>query len=149
LDRIGLQDLTQDARLLAASRIASRIGLIRTMVWTHLPSNVLLLLVPLMPNVQLASALSLLRFSISQMDVPTGMPYTMAVVRLEERSAAAAVTGVVRTLGAAISPFLTGWLVGHPGLIDAPFYIAGGLKIMYDLLLYRAFVQVRPLEEQS
>jgi len=134
---------------LAASRIASRIGLIRTMVFTHLPSNVLLLLVPLMPNVQLASTLLLLRFSISQMDVPTRMSYTMAVVRPEERSAAAGVTGVVRTLGAAISPLLAGWLFGHPGLINSPFYIAGGLKIMYDLLLYRAFVRMRPPEEQS
>ena len=134
---------------LAASRIASRIGLIRTMVFTHLPSNVLLLLVPLMPNVHLASAFLLLRFSISQMDVPARMSYTMAVVRPEERSAAAGVTGVVRTLGAAISPLLAGWLLGHPGLINSPFYFAGGLKIMYDLLLYRAFVRLRPPEEQS
>jgi MFS family permease len=131
---------------LAASRIASRIGLVRTMVFTHLPSNVLLLLVPLMPNVKLATAMLLLRFSISQMDVPTRMSYTMAVVRPEERSAAAGVTGVVRTLGASISPVFAGWLLGRAGLIDWPFYIAGSLKIGYDLLLYRAFVRARPPE---
>jgi len=134
---------------LAAARIASRIGLVRTMVFTHLPSNVLLLLVPLMPNVKWATAMLLLRFSISQMDVPTRMSYTMAVVGPQERSAAAGVTGVVRTLGAAISPVFAGWLLGRAGLIDWPFYIAGSLKIGYDLLLYRAFVRVRPPEEHS
>jgi len=127
--------------------LASRIGLVRTMVVTHLPSNVLLILVSLMPNLSLAVVVLLIRFSISQMDVPTRQSYTMAVVRPEERSAADGITGVARTAGAAMSPVFAGFLFSRPSLIDVPFYIAGGLKIVYDLLLYRAFVAVRPPEE--
>jgi MFS family permease len=132
---------------LLASRLASRIGLVRTMVFTHLPSNILLLLVPLMPTLPLAVAILLARFSISQMDVPTRQSYTMAVVRPEERSAAAGITGVARTTGAAISPLLVGFLFSHHALINVPFFLAGSLKILYDLLLYKAFVSVRPPEE--
>jgi MFS family permease len=132
---------------LLASRIAARIGLVRTMVVTHLPSNILLILVPLMPNFSLAVLLLLLRFSISQMDVPTRQSYTMAVVPAEERSAAGGFTGVARTTGAAISPLLAGFLFARPSLINAPFFIAGTLKILYDLLLYKQFVSVRPPEE--
>ena len=134
---------------LLASRIAARIGLIRTMVFTHLPSNVLLILVPVMPTLQLAILVLLLRFSISQMDVPTRQSYTMAMVRPEERSAAAGVTGVARTTGAAIAPWLAGYMLGQPSLINLPFFLAGGLKIVYDLMLYRAFVRVPPPEEAS
>ncbi len=134
---------------LLASRLAARIGLVRTMVFTHLPSNILLLLVPLMPTLPLAVAILLARFSISQMDVPTRQSYTMAVVRPEERSAAAGITGVARTAGAAISPLFVGFLFAHHSLINVPFFLAGGLKILYDLLLYRAFVAVRPPEEMS
>src|SRR6516165_125658 len=132
---------------LAASRLASRIGLVKTMVVTHLPSNVLLILVPLMPTVLLAVLVLLVRFSISQMDVPTRQSYTMAVVRPEERSAAGGITGVARTTGAAISPLFAGLLFARPSLINIPFFLAGGLKIAYDLLLYRAFVTVQPPEE--
>jgi MFS family permease len=132
---------------LLASRLASRIGLVKTMVVTHLPSNVLLILVPLMPNLKLAVAMLLIRFSISQMDVPTRQSYTMAVVRPEERSAAGGITGVARTAGAAMSPILTGFLFSRPLLIDVPFFIAGALKIAYDLILYRQFATVRPPEE--
>ncbi len=124
---------------LYAVRLARRIGLIRTMVYTHIPSNVLLILVPLMPNLPLAIGVLLLRFSISQMDVPTRQAYTMAVVAPDERSAAAGVTGIARTTGAAISPALAGPLLAIPALAGAPFFIAGGLKILYDLLLYRSF----------
>ncbi|HYM26034.1 MAG TPA: MFS transporter [Vicinamibacterales bacterium] len=134
---------------LLASRLASRIGLINTMVFTHLPSNVLLILIPVMPTLPLASAMLLLRFSISQMDVPTRQSYTMAVVSPEERSAASGITGVARTTGAAISPLFAGLLFSHPSLIDVPFYLAGTLKIVYDLLLFRAFRAVRPPEEQQ
>jgi MFS family permease len=123
---------------LLASRLATRFGLVRTMVFTHLPSNILLILVPLMPNLPLAIAMLLLRFSVSQMDVPTRQSYTMAMVRPEERSAAAGVTGVARTLGAAIAPTFAGRLFAQPSLISLPFYIAGTCKILYDLLLYRA-----------
>jgi MFS family permease len=89
---------------LLASRLASRFGLVKTMVFTHLPSNILLILVPLMPTLPLATLVLLLRFSISQMDVPTRQSYIMAVVRPEERSAAAGITGVARTVGASIAP---------------------------------------------
>jgi MFS family permease len=132
---------------LFASQLASRIGLVRTMVVTHLPSNILLILVPLMPTLGLAIAVLLARFSISQMDVPTRQSYTMAVVRPEERSAAAGITGIARTTGAAISPLFAGLLFARPSLINMPFFLAGGLKIIYDLLLYRAFVAIRPPEE--
>jgi predicted MFS family arabinose efflux permease len=126
--------------ILAAS-IASRIGLINTMVFTHVPSNVLLCLVPLMPNLTLAITMLLLRFSISQMDVPTRQSYTMAVVDPDERSAASGVTTIARSLGAAVSPALAGVLLASPVLIGAPFLISGGLKIVYDLLLYRNFIK--------
>jgi MFS family permease len=132
---------------LVAARLAARFGLVRTMVFTHLPSNILLILVPLMPNLRLAILMLLLRFSISQMDVPTRQSYTMAVVKPHERSAAAGITGVARTTGAAIAPVFAGMLFARPSLIDLPFFIAGGLKIIYDLMLYRAFVNVQPDHE--
>ena len=132
---------------LLASRLASRIGLINTMVVTHLPSNVLLILIPLMPTLQLAALMLLVRFSISQMDVPTRQSYVMAVVDPDERSAASGITGVARTTGAALSPLFAGLLFGQPSLISVPFFIAGSLKIAYDLLLFRAFRAVRPPEE--
>jgi MFS family permease len=132
---------------LLASRLAARFGLVNTMVFTHLPSNVLLILVPLMPNLPLAVVMLLIRFSISQMDVPTRQSYTMAVVSPGERSAAAGITGVARTTGAAVSPQFVGLMFQQPALINLPFFLAGGLKIVYDLLLYKAFVTVRPPEE--
>jgi MFS family permease len=132
---------------LSAARIAARIGLIETMVFTHLPSNVLLLLVPLMPTLPLAVAVLLLRFSLSQMDVPTRQSYVMAVVDPDERSAAAGVTGIARTMGAAISPSISTVLIASAGTAAIPFLLAGGLKIVYDLLIYRDFRSVRPVEE--
>ncbi len=133
---------------LSAVWIASRIGLINTMVFTHLPSNILLILVPLMPNLPLAITLLLLRFSISQMDVPTRQSYTMAVVAPEERSAASGITGVARTVGASFAPVLTGLFLANPSWINLPFFISGGLKIIYDLALYRSFRGLKPPEEQ-
>ena len=131
---------------LSAARIAARIGLINTMVFTHLPSNVLLVLVPLMPTLELAVAVVIVRFSLSQMDVPTRQSYVMAVVDPDERSAAAGVTGIARTTGAAISPAFSAVLMSSAGLAAVPFFLAGGLKIAYDLLLYREFRSVRPTE---
>lgn len=128
---------------LAAGSLAARFGLIRTMVFTHLPSNVLLMLVPLMPNLPLAGAMLLARFAISQMDVPTRQSYTMAIVAPDERSAAAGVTGVARTTGAALSPILAGQLLAVPMLFSMPFFLSGGLKIIYDLLLWRKFRVVK------
>jgi MFS family permease len=133
---------------LSAARIAARIGLINTMVFTHLPSNVLLILVPLMPTLPLAIAVLLLRYSLSQMDVPTRQSYVMAVVDPDERSAAAGVTGIARTTGAALSPSISSLLLASAGYAALPFYLAGGLKIVYDLLVYRGFRNVRPPEER-
>jgi MFS family permease len=127
--------------------LASRFGLVNTMVFTHLPSNVLLILVPLMPTLSLAVLALFLRFSISQIDVPTRQSYTMAVVRPEERSATAGITGVARTTGAAVAPLFAGFLFARPGLMNLPFFIAGALKIAYDILLYREFLAIRPPEE--
>jgi MFS family permease len=133
---------------LAAAGIAARIGLINTMVFTHLPSNVLLILVPLMPNLPLAILVLLARFSISQMDVPTRQSYTIAVVEPDERSAAAGVTGIARSTGAALSANLAGPLVSTASLASLPFFIAGGLKIVYDIALWIAF-KARPTPEET
>jgi predicted MFS family arabinose efflux permease len=127
---------------LAAGWLARRIGLLNTMVFTHLPSNVLLMLVPLMPTAELAICVLLLRFSISQMDVPTRQAYTLAVVAPDERAAASGVTTVARSVGAAISPAIATRLVAYPPLMSTPFFLAGGIKIVYDLILWRAFGSV-------
>ena len=132
---------------LLAGRLARQIGLINTMVFTHIPSNILLMFVPLMPSLPLAILVLLLRFSISQMDVPTRQSYTMAVVAPDERSAASGVTAIARSVGAALSPSLAGLFLGVPTLLSLPFFLAGGLKIVYDLLLYRSFRTVKPPEE--
>ncbi len=128
---------------LAATRIAERIGLVNTMVFTHIPSNILLCLVPLMPNLSLAILVLLLRASISQMDVPVRQSYTMAVVDPHERTAASGITHVARSIGAASSPVLAGLLMANPLFFSAPFFIAGGLKIFYDLYLYKMFKDVQ------
>lgn len=133
---------------LIASRLAARWGLVNTMVFTHLPSNILLILVPLMPSLELAILVLLIRFSISQMDVPARQSYIMAVVNKEERSAAAGITGVARTTGAAISPLFVGFMFARHSWINVPFFLAGALKIVYDLLLYKDFSSVQPPEER-
>ena len=140
-------NLLAAASALLAVRIAARIGLIHTMVFTHIPSNILLCLVPLMPNLPLAIGVLLARFSISQMDVPTRQSYTMAVVAPDERSAAAGVTTIARSVGASLSPTLSGMFLANPLLFGLPFYAAGTLKIIYDLILYRSFKTVKPPEE--
>jgi MFS family permease len=153
LDPAGLGALVFGANLLAgvsalaAGPLARRIGLVRTMVYTHLPSNLMLMFVPFMPTLPLAVGLLLVRFSISQMDVPTRQSYTMAIVDEDERSAAAGVTGIARSLGVAAAPLVAGPLYLSSALAWAPFVIAGGLKVLYDLLLYRRFRDVRPPEE--
>ncbi len=131
---------------LTATRLAARFGLLNTMVFTHVPSNILLILVPLMPNLPLAITMLLARFSISQMDVPARQSYTMALVDPDERSAAAGVTGVARTTGAAISPILAGQLLAIPMLASTPFFISGSLKLIYDAILWRSFKTVAPSE---
>lgn len=134
---------------LTATALARRFGLVKTMTYTHIPSNILLILVPLMPNEVMAIIILLLRFSISQMDVPTRQSYTLAVVAPDERSAASGVTGMARSVGAAFSPWLATILFGMPAWASTPFFFAGAIKIAYDLLLYRSFVAVRPPEESS
>lgn len=133
---------------LSAAWVASKIGLVNTMVFTHLPSNILLILVPFMPSLGLAIALLFLRFSISQMDVPTRQSYTMAVVAPDERSAASGITGVARTIGASLSPVFTGLFMSNPAFLGLPFILSGVLKIVYDLALYINFRAVKPPEEQ-
>jgi MFS family permease len=132
---------------LAAARVAARFGLINTMVFTHVPSNFLLMLVPLMPNLPLAVIVLLLRFSISQMDVPTRQSYVIAVVDPAERSAAAGVTNIARTIGTTFSPLVTGALLSA-GFLSWPFFLAGGLKLVYDFSLYRSFRAHKPPEER-
>jgi MFS family permease len=129
---------------LVAARLAARFGLVTTMVGTHLPSNVLLMLVPLMPTLATAMAVLLARFAISQMDVPTRQSYTIAVVEPDERSAAAGVTGMARSAGAAVAPALATPLLAVPVLAGGlPFLISGGLKVAYDLILWSRFRSVR------
>jgi len=134
---------------LAAARVAARVGLLNTMVFTHVPSNILLLLVPLMPTLPLAVLMLFARFSISQMDVPTRQSYTVSVVDPDERSAANGVTNIARTFASSLSPLVTGTLLtaGGPWL-SVPFFLAGGLKLVYDGLLYRSFKAVKPPEER-
>jgi MFS family permease len=131
-----------------AVRIAHRIGLINTMVFTHLPAGLLLIGAALAPNLGLALGLLALRALLSQMDVPTRASYVMAVVTPAERGAAASLTALPRSLAAALGPALAGWMMGALALA-APLVICGGLKILYDLLLYAQFRSHRPPEEAS
>ncbi|MFT3916201.1 MAG: MFS transporter [Anaeromyxobacteraceae bacterium] len=124
---------------LSAAWLARRFGLVNTMVFTHLPSNVLLAAVPFMPTLPLAIGVLLVRFSISQMDVPTRQAFTMAVVAPDERSSAAGVTGIARTVGAALSPLAAGPLYAVPALAFLPFVLSGALKVGYDVALWRSF----------
>jgi len=142
----GVQILSGLSLLLAA-RAAPRLGLVNTMVFSHLISNVLLIAVAVSPVAWLAIAFLLARHLLSQMDVPTRQSYTMAIVDPDERSAAAGITGIARSVGASLSPALSGTLMGNPALLGMPFFIAGGLKIVYDLLVYRGFKSHRPPEE--
>ena len=131
---------------LVAVPVARRFGLVNTMVWTHLPSNLFLVLVPFAPDGITAVALLVARSMLSNMDVPTRSSYVMAVVTPPERPAAASFTTVPRSLAAALAPAFSGWMIGA-GAFGWPLVLAGGLKIIYDLLLLRAFARIRPPEE--
>jgi MFS family permease len=133
---------------LAAVPIARRIGLINTMVWTHLPSNVLLMLVPLMPSLPWAMAVLLGRHVLSQMDVPTRQSYVNAIVPPRERSAANGVTSTAKQLGTAVGPIVAGALFGRVAGTALPFLVCGALKTAYDLMLWRAFRSTKPPEER-
>ena len=136
------------ASYLVAVRIAGRFGLVNTMVFTHLPANVCLVLVPFMPELGWAVALLFIRAALSQMDVPTRSSYVMAIVPAAERPAAASITSVPRSLASAASPFLAGWLLTVSSF-GWPLLAAGSLKIVYDLLLLVHFGKVKPPEEQK
>ena len=131
---------------LVAPAIARRFGLLNAMVFTHLPSNFLLLFVPLMPTLELAVIMLLVRNSLSQLDVPTRQSYTMAVVDVDERAASAGILSVARNAGAAVAPLFTGAILAVPTL-GLPFLLAGGLKIIYDLWIFAVFRNVKPPEE--
>jgi sugar phosphate permease len=137
-------NLLASLSFLAAAPLARRFGLLNTMVFSHLPSNVLLILIPIMPNYTLAAVVLLLRQLLSQMDVPTRQAYTMALVAPEERTAAASVTSLARSAGSATTPVISGALMQGPLLaVGIPFLVAGGLKVAYDLALWRVFRRVR------
>lgn len=131
---------------LAAARIAARFGLINTMVFTHLPANVFLILVPFMPTLELALLFLFLRSALSSMDVPARTSYVMAVVSPGERPAAASLTSVPRSLASALSPSIAGALLAASPF-GWPLVICGTLKIVYDLTLLRMFSKVKPPEE--
>lgn len=132
---------------LGAAWLARRIGLVNTMVWTHLPSSVLLMTVPLAPNLTIAVLLFLMREALVEMDVPTRQSYLVAVVRDEERTRASGITNLTRGVAWAVAPAIAGSLMRTLGL-SAPLLVGPGLKIAYDLLLYRAFRHVKPPEER-
>jgi len=133
---------------LIAVRIARRIGLVNTMVFTHIPANVCLILVPFAPSLAIVLVLLMIRALLSQMDVPTRSSYVMAIVLPEERPAAASITSVPRSLASAASPLLAGWMLGLSPF-GWPLVAAGGLKIAYDLALLTAFRKIRPPEEAA
>src|ERR1700686_1955306 len=130
-----------------SGRLANRIGLIRTMVFTHIPSNILLLLVPLSPTLPWAIGLLLARFSLSQMDVPARQAYIVSIVPPAERAGAVAFTGLVRGLGQSAGPLFSGAAI-QGALLGLPFFVAGSLKLVYDISLYVAF-RSRPAEHET
>ena len=132
--------LVQAASYEVAGRLSNRIGLIRTMVFTHIPSNILLILVPFSPNLPWALALLIARFCLSQMDVPARQAYVVSIVPAAERAGALAVTGAVRGVAQAAGPVLSGVAI-QGALLGLPFYVAGALKLAYDLLLFAGFRQ--------
>ena len=133
---------------MAAAKIADKIGLINTMVFTHIPANVLIIAVAFAPTLPIAVVLYLLRMALSQMDVPTRQSYIVAVVREDERTIAAGVTNISRNVTQAISPSLTGALIQSLSL-SAPFVIGGALKVAYDIALFLNFRNVKPPEEKE
>ena len=133
---------------LIAAKIADKIGLINTMVFTHIPSNILLILLAFAPGLEIAIVFYTIRMALSQMDVPTRQSYIVAVVEEEERTASAGITNLSRNIAQAISPSITGYIIGILSL-SAPFVIGGLLKILYDITLYINFRKIKPREEEQ
>ena len=151
MDVIGVifsaSSLLSALSFILAARIAERIGLINTMVFSHLPANMMTMMIPFMPNLASSILLYLSRALLSQMDVPTRQSYVMAIVKPEERSRVAGIINLPRSLTLAVSPSLAGFIMEFLGL-SLPFPIAGGLKAAYDLTLYFTFKDVKPPEER-
>jgi predicted MFS family arabinose efflux permease len=143
---LGAMAFVQAGSFEAASRLADRFGLVKTMVFTHLPSNLLLILVPFSPTLAVAVGILILRFSISQMDVPTRQAYVASIVPASERAGALALAGTVRGVAQAVGPALAGLAI-QAASFGTPFFVAGSLKIAYDLGLYAAF-RKRPAEHE-
>jgi sugar phosphate permease len=133
---------------IAAAKIADKIGLINTMVFTHIPANILIIGLAFAPTLAVAVILYLSRMALSQMDVPTRQSYIVAVVREEERTSAAGITNISRNITQAMSPSLVGILIQSISL-SAPFVIGGALKIAYDIALFLNFRNVKPPEEEE
>ena len=133
---------------LGAAWLARRIGLVNTMVWTHLPSSLLLMTVPFAPTLPIAVTLFLIRESLVEMDVPTRQSYLVAVVKDEERTRAAGISNLTRNVAWAIAPGVAGWMMRAVSL-SSPLIVGPGLKVLYDVLLYRAFRHLKPPEEQT
>lgn len=139
--------LLQALSYLVAAKVAARIGLLNTMVFTHLPSNLLMVLIPAMPSLELAVLCLLARQSLSQMDVPARQSYLMAVVAPEERTAASSLTNVARNIAQALTPGIGGWAMDALSL-GLPLVLGGGLKAVYDVLLWITFRHIKPPEER-
>ncbi|HKG30937.1 MAG TPA: MFS transporter [Nitrososphaeraceae archaeon] len=134
---------------LVSAKIADKIGLINTMVFTHIPSNILLILVAFAPTLPLAIALYLARMALSQMDVPARQSYIVAVVEENERTAAAGITNISRNIAQAVSPSLAGYILQSLSILSAPFVLGGVLKIVYDVALYFNFKNKKPPDEMG
>jgi MFS family permease len=152
LESIGLiiasTQLVTAASFLLSPRLARRIGLLKTMVFTHIPSNVFLTAIPFAPSAAGAVALLLCRHSLSQMDVPARQSYVMAIVDESDRTAAAGFTNVSRSVASSVSPSFAGYAIASIW-VGSPFVFAGTLKLAYDFLVYGVFRKVRPPEEQT
>ena len=133
---------------LIAAKIADKIGLINTMVFTHIPSNILLIMLAFAPTFEIATVFYMIRMALSQMDVPTRQSYIVAIVEEDERTASAGITNLSRNIAQAISPSITGYIIGILSL-SAPFIIGGVLKILYDISLYINFRKIKPSEEEE
>jgi MFS family permease len=143
----GAQLITA-ASFLIAGRLAKKIGLLNTMVLTHVPSNLLLMGVGLAPTFETAVGFLFARQTLSQMDVPTRQSYMLAIIEPEERNAATSITNVSRTAASTVPPSISGYLIGA-ALLTAPFVFAGVFKLVYDVAIYLSFRRVKPPEEKK
>ena len=152
MDAIGTifaaSSLLATVSFMLAARVSERIGLIKTMVYSHLPSSLMTMSIPYMPNLATSTTVYVGRSLLSQMDVPARQSYTMAIVKPEERSRVAGLINLPRSLTSALGPSIAGALMQFVGP-SIPFLIAGGLKVAYDLALYSMFRNVKPPEEKS